>query len=347
MTTLSAVVPVHNGAATLADTLTSLQRNASSLQGVIVVDDASMDRSVEIAEAHPLQPRVIRLGENRGVAYSRNTGLIEATGDYVAFIDQDDMWLPGRAARLLEYLTPDADQVLITSEQVFAATEDRDLLEEMAHPFTSWIEHWRPRDQICTLLDDIKLQRPLSAPTVIPPSRIVSGSVTVTTSYALPRRLALQVGGFASWIKAADDWVLLQALSPYAEIRKLDDRSVLYRVHPSNTSVKVDWPIPLAAAAAAIRRGGGVVPTGLATDASAVGRLGDSEMLMHQLRQSARSPGQRLDTIAAWRLLSTDRSDQIGTLKQLTRSAIAGWGPARKVKGALNGRPRRAKEPRS
>jgi glycosyltransferase involved in cell wall biosynthesis len=62
---------------------------------VIVVDDASTGPTEEVVRRFP-GTRYVRHDTNRGMSAARNTGLAEATGDYVAFLDDDDLWLPHR-----------------------------------------------------------------------------------------------------------------------------------------------------------------------------------------------------------------------------------------------------------
>lgn len=329
--TISAVVPVYNGATTLGDTLESIRRQTVPPHEVVVVDDGSRDGSADLAAQHAVRPRVVRLEGNHGVAYARNVGLREAGGDLVAFVDQDDLWLPGRVERVGRALRDHRDwRVVVTDEMVFAAEEDRAALEAMNHPFASWVEHWRPRAQILSLLDELERSaEAVPGHELLPVRRVLSGSVTVTTSYVLDRELAMGCGGFAAWLRSADDWILLQTLSRYTEIHRLHDKSVLYRVHPSNTSTTTDWPMPLMVAAAAVRLGGLVVPRGADRDPDVVGGLESSPFLQHVLTARARTPGwrARCDALAAWQLLSTDGTDRRRSGRSLARSLVAGAAP--------------------
>jgi GT2 family glycosyltransferase len=83
---VSVVVCVYDGEETLDDCLTGLERLAYPDVELLVVDDGSTDRSAEIAARHAC--RLVRT-ENRGLSCARNTGLAEATGEIVAYIDAD------------------------------------------------------------------------------------------------------------------------------------------------------------------------------------------------------------------------------------------------------------------
>lgn len=88
---ISVIVPVYNGAAYLADAVASVLRQTHAPSEVIVVDDGSSDCSRQITEAFPHTVRYLRK-ENGGPASARNLGIANATGEFLAFIDQDDLW---------------------------------------------------------------------------------------------------------------------------------------------------------------------------------------------------------------------------------------------------------------
>src|SRR3954453_20399077 len=90
--TISCVVPVHNGERFLAETLESILRQSYPGYEVIVVDDGSTDGTPalvgEYAEANANQVRYFRQ-ENSGPAAARNAGIRLAGGDYIGFLDAD------------------------------------------------------------------------------------------------------------------------------------------------------------------------------------------------------------------------------------------------------------------
>jgi glycosyltransferase involved in cell wall biosynthesis len=90
---VSVVVPCHNAAPTLAATLGSVLEQTVPPLEVVVVDDGSLDGSVEIARSFGPPVRVLTQ-QNAGPAAARNTGIAACRGDYVAFVDADDRWLP-------------------------------------------------------------------------------------------------------------------------------------------------------------------------------------------------------------------------------------------------------------
>ena len=90
---ISVVIPCHNAAAFLRATIASILGQTEPVLEVIVVDDGSTDDSARIAELFGPPVRVVRQ-PNQGESAARNRGIEAAAGDWVAFLDADDLWLP-------------------------------------------------------------------------------------------------------------------------------------------------------------------------------------------------------------------------------------------------------------
>lgn len=89
---VSAIIPCFNGAPWLADAISSIQTQTRQVDEIIVVDDCSTDGSYDIAKKH--NAIVVRNSTNSGEGYSRNVGLKRAHGDFIAWLDADDLWMP-------------------------------------------------------------------------------------------------------------------------------------------------------------------------------------------------------------------------------------------------------------
>lgn len=95
----SVVIPCYNAAAFVAETIRSALSQTLAPLEVIVVDDGSTDDSAAVAAACGPLVKVIRQA-NAGAAGARNAGVRAARGDWVAFLDADDLWLPERLEKL-------------------------------------------------------------------------------------------------------------------------------------------------------------------------------------------------------------------------------------------------------
>ena len=92
---ISVIIPTFNRAQVLRRALDSVLNQSLAPDEVIVVDDGSTDETAQLLSSH--YPRVNYLYQpNQGVSSARNHGVQEATGNWLAFLDSDDEWLPGK-----------------------------------------------------------------------------------------------------------------------------------------------------------------------------------------------------------------------------------------------------------
>lgn len=89
---ISVVIPLYNKAKHIAQTLDSVIKQSFPPAEIIVVDDGSTDAGAEIVKGFA-NVRLVQQG-NAGVSAARNRGVAESRGDFVAFLDADDQWLP-------------------------------------------------------------------------------------------------------------------------------------------------------------------------------------------------------------------------------------------------------------
>jgi glycosyltransferase involved in cell wall biosynthesis len=90
---ISVVIPAYNAGPFIAETLESVLSQTYSHREIIVVDDGSTDDTEQVVQPYLGRTRFIRQ-KNTGEGGARNAGLRAATGDYIAFLDADDLWLP-------------------------------------------------------------------------------------------------------------------------------------------------------------------------------------------------------------------------------------------------------------
>lgn len=103
---ISIVIPVFNSSAYIKECVESVYNQTYQNFNIIVVDDGSSDNSLSILNEYKenknLDNLILISQENRGPSYARNRGLEVADGEYIAFLDSDDKWLPSKLERQLD-----------------------------------------------------------------------------------------------------------------------------------------------------------------------------------------------------------------------------------------------------
>lgn len=104
---VSIITPVYNAEDFLEDTILSVLNQTYTHFEYLLIDDQSTDRSPEIIHRYTKEDPRIRaftLDENSGAAVARNAGLREAKGQYIAFIDSDDLWKKEKLEEQIDYM---------------------------------------------------------------------------------------------------------------------------------------------------------------------------------------------------------------------------------------------------
>lgn len=111
MPLVSVIIPTYNRATTLPQSIESVLNQTLDDFELLVVDDASTDRTESVVESYD-DPRVTYLSHetNRGGSTARNTGLEYATGEYVAYLDSDDAFFPAKLERQVATLERRSDE---------------------------------------------------------------------------------------------------------------------------------------------------------------------------------------------------------------------------------------------
>jgi glycosyltransferase involved in cell wall biosynthesis len=199
--TVSVVVPCYNAAAFLEESLGSALAQTYPPLEVIVVDDGSTDDSATVAAALGPRVRVIRQ-DNRGESAARNRAIDEARGEWVAFLDADDVWRPTKLER----------QVAMVSEGIVAV-------------HTNYFRFGS---------DD----RVMDASTVSPEVRysleyIASWTPIFISSLMVRQDLAIR---FPEWTRYAEDTVYTFELALQGPITLVPEPLTGYRIHDAGQS---------------------------------------------------------------------------------------------------------------
>lgn len=137
---ISVITPAYNAEAYVAETIESVLAQTYTDWEMIIVDDCSTDRTYEIAVRYSENDgriKVIRHENNSGVAAARNTALDAASGDYVAFLDSDDMWFPDKLRIQYDFMEKHGYVLTYTKYQIVMTDGERgkqiDVPEKMTY----------------------------------------------------------------------------------------------------------------------------------------------------------------------------------------------------------------------
>lgn len=282
---VTVVVPLYNGAAYIAETLTSIQRQSIDRIEVIVVDDGSGDDGPSLARSHPLRPIVVEQ-LHLGVAVARNRGLALARGRWVTFLDQDDLWHPRHLERAVEWLDAHRDdRVVVLKEIPFTVEDEAGRLAAMDELAGGWAQLIVSRNRTYQDLVDNAVVEGTSGVERLGLRTLLAGPVSVTTSFVADPMLLKLAGGFAPHALAMDDYWLLVNVARISDVVRLDQPTVFYRVHIGATSRTTRLGLPFLSSAVALRLGGGLIDRAAVSKDALLG-----ELHLHLLRELIASP---------------------------------------------------------
>lgn len=256
---VSVVVPLHNAAEFIHATLISIVRQTQPPDEIVVVDDGSTDNSgtvvAQFAATSPV-PVVVVVNETpRGVARARNRGVAAASGEWIAFCDNDDLWHPRMLELTLSLRAKRPFPPAVGADCLgFALSSDSQALA--GHQRERMVNYWVQRADVAELVD-------LAGDVHAAPVRYVeaadfrSATVFATTQLIMRRDEFTTAGGFAAWCHRADDWVLNGTIATAGRIPVWSAPLVFYRVRAASQShALAESYLPLLTANLALRLGG-------------------------------------------------------------------------------------------
>ncbi len=119
MTEVSVIIPTFNRARKVCRAVRSVLNQTFSDYEIIVIDDASADDTGRRLEEFAGSIKLITHGENRGVSASRNSGIIRSKGQYIAFLDSDDYWLPEKLETQIRFFRENPDALICQASEIW------------------------------------------------------------------------------------------------------------------------------------------------------------------------------------------------------------------------------------
>ncbi len=205
---VSVIVPNYNYAGYLGAAIESALGQTYSTVEIIVIDDGSTDGSKAVIESYGRGIKAI-FQQNQGVAAARNNGVKAGRGEFVAFLDADDMWLPEKIERQVERFTEDPDLGLVHVGLTEIDQAGNSLAVRLGGGEGS--EVWK----------DLLL---------FSPNGILGGG----SGAMIPRSVFDALGGFDERLSTSADWDLYFRTAIRYAVGFVAEPLLKYRVHSSN-----------------------------------------------------------------------------------------------------------------
>ncbi|MGB3239301.1 MAG: glycosyltransferase [Geitlerinemataceae cyanobacterium] len=211
MPVISIIIPVYNGEKTIEETVRSVLNQRFQDFEIIIINDGSKDKTLEAINQIADSRIQVYSYSNSGQGASRNRGLVQANGQYVAFLDADDLWTPDKLEAQL-----DALQANPAAAVAYSWT---DVIDEFGN-------FLRPGSHL-NISGDVY-------PHLLLTNILENGSNPLIRREAIDR-----VGGFDESLPPAEDWDLylrLAAIYPFIVVPR---PQILYRVYANSASTNV------------------------------------------------------------------------------------------------------------
>lgn len=118
MSKVTVIIPTFNRGHCLAESIQSVLDQSFTDFELIVVDDGSTDNTPEIMRQYT-SVQQIRLDENRGVSFARNQGIAQAKGEWIAFLDSDDLWKINKLSAQMKWVESHPDCKAVYTDEIW------------------------------------------------------------------------------------------------------------------------------------------------------------------------------------------------------------------------------------
>jgi glycosyltransferase involved in cell wall biosynthesis len=208
---VSVVLPIYNGERYVAETIESALAQVHANYQIIAVNDGSRDGSAKIVKSYLASGRIKYVEqENQGVASARNTGIAHASGEFIALLDQDDIWFPDKLEKQVAFMDAHPEIALLHARV--------SCIDGAGNPISCkgfiYVEDVRG---YCV-------------------ERLLSGNRIAPLTVLVRRSCLDEVGGFDGAFAPADDWHLWLRIASRFPFGFLESIVGQYRVHESNES---------------------------------------------------------------------------------------------------------------
>lgn len=211
MPTISVVIPAYNAERTILETIKSVQQQTFSDFEIIIINDGSTDSTLELIQSIKDERLKVFSYENGGLPMARNRGISLAKGEFIAFIDADDLWTPDKLELQLAALKQHPEAGLAYSWTYFMDEQGTTLSPSVPIFFNGNVQ-----------------------------TNLLKNNFIASGSNPLIRRQAIEsTDGFDSTLKSCEDWEYWLRLSANWDFVVVPKHQIFYRQSSISMSSKV------------------------------------------------------------------------------------------------------------
>lgn len=217
---VSVVLPAFNVKNYVGEAIRSVEAQGYENLEIIVVDDGSQDGTADLVATEFPHVRLFRK-KNGGAATARNQGIRESRGEYIAFLDADDVWLPGKLHIQIDHLERRPDVDMVCGEFSWWAANSDGVFPDPAMLFppltdcvvdtaqSGWVYH-----------------------------KLLLSNYVWTSTIVMRRRLVEKIGFYDESLRLGQDYDYWLRASRESEIHLLKGISALYRKHSESATMR-------------------------------------------------------------------------------------------------------------
>jgi glycosyltransferase involved in cell wall biosynthesis len=218
---VSVIIPSYNHASYISEAVNSVLTQSSKKLELIVVDDGSKDESVEILKGFSDSRIRLLTQENQGAHAAINRGLEESHGKYLSILNSDDIYLPQRLEKLVDWMESDPSLGLIASNIEVIDQNGKKLgVKEGYHNLEPWVLPFPKRSFRAG--DDLRA------------ALLTENFLATTSNYLFSRQVFEKIGPFRP-LRYAHDWDFALRVAQISQLALYPEPLMRYRVHPTNT----------------------------------------------------------------------------------------------------------------
>jgi glycosyltransferase involved in cell wall biosynthesis len=211
MPKVSVIIPLYNGKKYILETLNSVLNQTFKDFEVIVIDDGSKDNSKEVLEKYLDRIRYIYQENSGSPAAAKNRGIKESKGEFLAFMDQDDLWQADKLAKQVKILEKDQKIGLVATNTLVFDSQTKEIKGK------AWA----------------KVSKMSAEQTR---KRLLQGNFIVTSSAVMVRKETIEGKGFDENMRLADDYELWFRIAKKWQLEFIEEPLTKWRHNVSSLS---------------------------------------------------------------------------------------------------------------